>query len=486
MKKFLITFLTLFLVLPITRADNFYFEIKQEHTVSQIQTELQVLIDATGGNDTVFVTGSKTNVEFGLELCVIGDRTIVWQAHYQSNNKFKEKNLISLTGGYGTFILEDGTLITENANAINVKNRIYVEVRGNGKIETSGDGAHAITTISYVTIKDNAQLSSTTGETIESKSDEAIVRVTGGTISATSENAIITRGKDAQILISGGYVYNDAHYDPVLGGLHVVYALDEEHGKNTLIHVSGNAIVEAKGMGGALASYGSVKVSGNAKVLSRGNEANAPATIDAEGGVELYDNAMIKARYNRAIISHYAIFFKGGVVFAYGSNISDIVNPVPLYRISVALAWNKDAGNTLYERFSTNDIFVYRIEHLEDNATAHWDFIGGKAGIAYANGTNTGFIPIEEVTIEGMGVKPITNYELRITVYPNPTTGELYIQSSKFKVQSVEVYDVYGRKCHVSRVTCHENIDISNLSNGIYFVKVHTEDGVVVKKVIKH
>jgi len=225
-------------------------------------------------------------------------------------------------------------------------------------------------------------------------------------------------------------------------------------------------------------------VSKSVEVRSRGTETNASPTIYAKKNVEMSDNAMVRAEYNRAIIANYIIQYKGGVVFAYGSDISDIVSYMPPYDIpSVVLAWNKDAGNTKYEKLSTEDLFV-----SPETATAHWDFIGGNAGISYANGTNTGFIPIEEVTIEGMGVKPITNDELRITVYPNPTTGELYIQSSKFKVQSVEVYDVYGRKQKSRKAEEQKgkwNMDISDLPNGIYFVKIYTEDGVVVKKVVK-
>jgi len=73
-----------------------------------------------------------------------------------------------------------------------------------------------------------------------------------------------------------------------------------------------------------------------------------------------------------------------------------------------------------------------------------------------------------------------------IQVYPNPTTGELKIENGELKIIGVEVFDVYGRKCLVSCVTRHENhFDISDLPNGICFVKITTENGVVVKKVVK-
>jgi len=87
-------------------------------------------------------------------------------------------------------------------------------------------------------------------------------------------------------------------------------------------------------------------------------------------------------------------------------------------------------------------------------------------------------------TIE-LGVKGVKELE-GVRVYPNPTTGVLKVKTHcNASLQSVEVFDIYGRKCHVSRVTRHENIDISDLSSGIYFVKILTDSGAVVKKLVK-
>jgi hypothetical protein len=78
-----------------------------------------------------------------------------------------------------------------------------------------------------------------------------------------------------------------------------------------------------------------------------------------------------------------------------------------------------------------------------------------------------------------------------IKLMPNPTTGVLNliqerVESGELKVENVEIFDVYGRKqSHASRVTSNE-INISHLSAGVYFVKVYTEAGVVVEKVIKN
>ena len=94
----------------------------------------------------------------------------------------------------------------------------------------------------------------------------------------------------------------------------------------------------------------------------------------------------------------------------------------------------------------------------------------------------------------GLGEVGIKEYkELEgISVYPNPTRGELRVTSYELQVTSIEVFDVYGRNvganlrvCPDLRVCPESRIDISDLTSGVYFVKIYTESGVVTKKVIK-
>jgi len=75
-------------------------------------------------------------------------------------------------------------------------------------------------------------------------------------------------------------------------------------------------------------------------------------------------------------------------------------------------------------------------------------------------------------------------------IYPNPTTGKLTMDNGQLTIESVEIYDIYGRKQKGERRKEKGEreivIDISELYNGIYFVKIQTENGIVVKKVIKN
>ena len=80
----------------------------------------------------------------------------------------------------------------------------------------------------------------------------------------------------------------------------------------------------------------------------------------------------------------------------------------------------------------------------------------------------------------------------QINLFPNPASNQLTIESSKFKVQSVEVYDVMGKRC-LSALTPNPSpggegsasIDVSKLASGIYFVKVKTKEGESAAKFVK-
>jgi hypothetical protein len=83
----------------------------------------------------------------------------------------------------------------------------------------------------------------------------------------------------------------------------------------------------------------------------------------------------------------------------------------------------------------------------------------------------------------GVGVKEIEEIE-RIVVYPNPTTGELRIMSYELRINNIEVFDIVGKN-QKSEIRRQNEIDISDLSAGIYFVRVTTEKGTTTKIIIK-
>jgi len=69
----------------------------------------------------------------------------------------------------------------------------------------------------------------------------------------------------------------------------------------------------------------------------------------------------------------------------------------------------------------------------------------------------------------------------RLVVYPNPTSEILNI-SSKIEVKKTIIFDFLGRK--VLETTKSEQIDVSELSKGIYLLNIYSEKGKTTKKIV--
>jgi autotransporter-associated beta strand protein len=153
---------------------------------------------------------------------------------------------------------------------------------------------------------------------------------------------------------------------------------------------------------------------------------------------------------------------------------------------------------------------------VESNTPVTWSIIDGKQpdGIGFSS-TSGAFIGVPSaigtftftvravndigddviqlsIEIKAVGVEElqVTSYEIQ--VYPNPTSGEVIIATSdmRYAICDIEIFDVMGRMVFIVG-TGHApslqstTIDISHLPSGVYFLRIHTENGVVTKKIIK-
>ncbi len=96
--------------------------------------------------------------------------------------------------------------------------------------------------------------------------------------------------------------------------------------------------------------------------------------------------------------------------------------------------------------------------------------------------TSTDYGDIIITNSNGTGIAEVENASVRI--YPNPVKDFLQIENDKSKINQIEVLDLSGKIIYqFNNLTDH--IDVSTLSQGIYFVKVETEKGIVTKKFVK-
>jgi len=72
-----------------------------------------------------------------------------------------------------------------------------------------------------------------------------------------------------------------------------------------------------------------------------------------------------------------------------------------------------------------------------------------------------------------------------VKVYPNPASNFVQIQSEK-PLKSIELYDIQGRLLLVKEtINKNETINLSEQTSGIYLLKVISENGSILKKIMK-
>ena len=74
---------------------------------------------------------------------------------------------------------------------------------------------------------------------------------------------------------------------------------------------------------------------------------------------------------------------------------------------------------------------------------------------------------------------------IKVTIFPNPARDELTVEG--FQKTEIEILNIHGQLIKSTTATKeYTTIDISDLSDGIYFIKVNTDKGIAVKKFIKN
>jgi hypothetical protein len=105
------------------------------------------------------------------------------------------------------------------------------------------------------------------------------------------------------------------------------------------------------------------------------------------------------------------------------------------------------------------------------------------------SGANQLGVVVDNFIIEG--TLSNQDFELKnIAIYPNPSTGLFTVSTGNKAINKVEVYDVTGKvvlsKNNFSNANSQTVLDMKNVSNGIYFVKISSEEQSVVKRIIKN
>ncbi|WP_295336713.1 S8 family serine peptidase [Flavobacterium sp.] len=135
-------------------------------------------------------------------------------------------------------------------------------------------------------------------------------------------------------------------------------------------------------------------------------------------------------------------------------------------------------------RLGTNNVDIFERVDLENVSGTYTITVSHKGNLP-ASGQRFSLI------ISGDNLSSLNTNEVQlsaISIYPNPTNQLLnYSFSEEIVLKDIVVYDVSGKKILTKESNLSSNqIDVSGLSSGIYFVTFNTDNATLTKKFVKN
>ena len=161
---------------------------------------------------------------------------------------------------------------------------------------------------------------------------------------------------------------------------------------------------------------------------------------------------------------------------------------------NLQITWEApEQGNpTGYNLYVNNELIANNTKELSHSATNNDEYYIVEVVALYDNKKSVGIMKTSFVEEEGNEdenendtTNVVSNYESRFVVYPNPANDILFI-NAEVEINEVMIYDVYGRQQSMVNGQQSLSIDLSNLKSGIYFVKIKTKEGNIVKRIVKN
>ncbi|GGE24013.1 aryl-sulfate sulfotransferase [Psychroflexus planctonicus] len=241
--------------------------------------------------------------------------------------------------------------------------------------------------------------------------------------------------------------------------------------------------------------------------------------LDDEGKIMLFNNGFQRTpEFSEVLIltppTNTPGFYTIENESAYGPVSADYIysdlseNPSPFYSHIVSSAQRLPNGNILICEGISGRIF-----EIDENENLVWEYQNPES-----NSNNTAVNQGEEApgnnllfraTKYASDYPAFTNHELTpgeplegnpdltqcnnvlsqqdfeitdVNIYPNPTSGTLYIKTD-FPIEELNVFDLNGKKMLKQKMT--DQLDVSNLDSGIYFLVLKNGSNYITKKIVK-
>ncbi|WP_422105428.1 BspA family leucine-rich repeat surface protein [Winogradskyella sp.] len=172
----------------------------------------------------------------------------------------------------------------------------------------------------------------------------------------------------------------------------------------------------------------------------------------------------------------------------------------------VSLSFQQNVGLTGLETAPELEItstpkvlFHVKIRYVDSSADANIcfysegvfqdQFFTACGGAATADCTNTPGVQITNDSYDcseaGVGTLSIASFETdQILLYPNPTSSSFRIKGLS-TISQIRIYDVNGRLILEEQHNDDRAIEMNGYANGVYFVEIESEHGMLIKRLVK-
>ena len=167
-----------------------------------------------------------------------------------------------------------------------------------------------------------------------------------------------------------------------------------------------------------------------------------------------------------------------------GSSTFTITNPAEILissTVNIATAGESD-GSILLSVSGGIPAYTYDWSNGASSLNL-FNVPGGSYTVTVTDGTNCTSSTIIEIPVfTGLDE---SNLKSTLRLDPNPTEGIMTVSAPKeLRVEKISLFNVLGTNIQVE-VSPSNKLDLSSLTNGIYFLRIETNQGTVTRKVVK-
>lgn len=152
--------------------------------------------------------------------------------------------------------------------------------------------------------------------------------------------------------------------------------------------------------------------------------------------------------------------------------------------VSITALIGRDGGD--YSAIHSNNVDLTTEKQTFTYTFTHSDATIARARVSFDFGlTNAQHIYFDNIHVLEKAPEetaaPIASAE-QLRIYPNPTKGKLHIAGNSKPLQNITIYNSFGRIVQANINVLNGTIDLSQLPNGLYFVKINDKHLTVIKE----